>query len=202
MAVVVQLSSFTKIYGIYAGNCSDNGYIATDDCINDLPYCLPAVFNTTTLPISQHLQMLFKGIEFQCSGNITQLQTWYQVHGSDIEDPLIFQIWHPVNRTYYKLLSEVTIPSAVDDELVTVNNLSMPFFEGSFIGAFIRFPGDTYEFSNIMIRSVENIPNGYIALGQKLCEFDIIRQGIARLQAYSPEIVLTYGKYIYSYSCI
>ena len=166
----------------------------TDDCVNDLPYCLPPVFSKTNLPVSQHLQILFNDIVFQCSGNITQLQTWYQVHGSDIEDPLIFQIWHPVNSTYYKLLSEVTIPSAVDDELVTVNNLSMPFFTGSFVGAFIKSSGKDYEFINIMIRNVENIPNGFVVLGNKLCEFDVISQGIAKLQAYSPEIVLTYGK--------
>ena len=60
--------------------------------------------------------------------------------------------------TYYKLLSEVTIPSAVNDKLVTVNNLSMPFFAGSFVGAFIKSPGKDYEFINIMIRNVENIP--------------------------------------------
>ena len=88
----------------------------------------------------------------------------------------------------------MTIPSAVDNELVTVNNLSMPFFEGSFVGAFIRSPGKYYELINIMIRNVENIPNGFAVQGNKLCEFDVISQGIAKLQAYSPEIVLTYGK--------
>ena len=70
----------------------------------------------------------------------------------------------------------------------------MPFFAGSFVGAFIKSPGKDYEFINIMMRNVENIPNGFIVQGHKLCEFDVISQGIAKLQAYSPEIVLTYGK--------
>ena len=144
--------------------------------------------------MSQHLQILFNGIVFQCSGNITQLTTWYQVCGSEIEDPLTFQIWHPINDTYYKLLSEVTVPSAIDDELVTVSNLSMPFYKGSFVGVFIEFPGTRYNLINIIIRNLDNTPRGFVVAGNKLCEFDVISQGIAKLQAYSPEIVLTYGK--------
>ena len=62
----------------------------------------------------------------------------------------------------------MTIPSAVNDKLVTVNNLSMPFFAGSFVGAFIKSPGKDYEFINIMIRNFENIPNGFIVQGNKL----------------------------------
>ena len=144
--------------------------------------------------MSQHLQILFDGIVFQCSGNITQLTTWYQVCGSDIKDLLTFQIWHPINDTFYKLLSEVTVPSAVDDELVTVSNLSMPFYEGSFVDVFIESPGRGYYLRNIMIRNLDSTPRGFVVSGKKLCEFDVISQGIAILQAYSPEIVLTYGK--------
>ena len=88
----------------------------------------------------------------------------------------------------------MTVPSAVDDELVTVSNLSMPFYKGSFVGVFIESPRRGYDLSNIMIRNLDNTPRGYVVAGNKLCEFDVISQGIAKLQAYSPEIVLTYGK--------
>ena len=88
----------------------------------------------------------------------------------------------------------MTVPSVVNDELVTVSNLSMPFYIGSFDGVFIESPGRGYDLINIMIRNLDNTPRGFIISRNKLCEFDVISQGMAKLQAYSPEIVLTYGK--------
>ena len=160
---------------------------------------MPSVFNTTTLPLSEHTQILYNDLVFQCSGYITQVRTWYQAPGSDIEAPLAFQIWHPVNDSYFKLLSEVMIPPAINDTLVTIDNLRLPFFNGSFVGMFIQSPRDGFQIVNIMRRSVENIPSGFYVFGRKLCEFDVVNEGIAIARAYSPEMVITYGKYVATY---
>ena len=86
------------------------------------------------------------------------------------------------------------IPPAVNDTLVTVDNLRLPFFNGSFVGIFVQSPGVGFQLVNIMRRSVENIPSGFYVLGHKLCEFDVVSEGVALVRAYSPEIVITYGK--------
>ena len=158
---------------------------------------MPSVFNTTRLPLSEHTQILFNDFDFQCSGIITQVKTWYQIPGSDIESPFAFQIWHPVNDSYFELLSEVMIPQAVNNTIVTIDNLRLPFFYGSFVGIFIQSPGEDFQLVNIMRRSVENVPSGFYVLGRKLCEFDVVTEGVALVKAYSPEIVITYGKELY-----
>ena len=173
-------------------SCDDDIY--GDDCISDLPNCLPSTFDTTTLPLSEHTQILFNDIDFQCSGIITQVKTWYQIPDSDLELPFAFQIWDPINDSYYELLSEVMIPPAVNNTPVTMDNLRLPFYNGTFVGIFIQSPGEGFQLKNIMRRSVENIPSGFYVFGYKLCEFDVVKEGVALAKAYSPEIVITYGK--------
>ena len=146
------------------------------------------------MEIIDHTQIIFKDIRFQCSGNITQVQTWYQIPGINIKNVFAFQIWHPINDTYFKLLSEVFVPPAVHRYTpVTISNLSLPFFNGSVVGIFMQFPGEGFYFNSILNHPIEDVPESPYSFGDKFCNVNVL--GNVIVQGYSPEIVISYGMY-------
>ena len=81
-----------------------------------------------------NIQAIFPSTTFTCNGIINQITGWYQVHVmDDLNNSMIvpatinLQIWHPISDSQYKLVSETSFPSALDDNPRTVNNLTMQF---------------------------------------------------------------------------
>ena len=156
----------------------------------------PNINRSQSIGILASVQVFFPDIRFQCNGIITRIQTWYQVRiGSNIVNTSIqFQVWVPVDGSH-QLVSEVTIPSALDDRVITVDNLMLPFYEGSIAGVYISKP-DTL-FTNISINvsaSRETIEGYYHFTDSRLCTTTNIFAADILAALFSPGVAILYSK--------
>ena len=150
-------------------------------------------------------QILWTDIEFQCNGVITELKSWFQVqNGSGIVSmSLQFQIWQPINGTLYELVSEVAIPSAMNNELITTNNLSIPFYEASIVGVYVMIPANIGP-ANISVITNETEPKKdgyYYYTNDRPCLVDS-RDGDTISSILNPKVALFYGKFSIATACI
>ena len=174
-------------------------FVEKRKCISLLDDIQPNFNRSQSIGILASVQVFFPDIRFHCNGIITQLQTWYQIRsGLDIINAsILFQVWLPVNRSplAYELLSEVTVPSAVDDSIITVDNLTLPFYEGCIASIYISKP-DT-ELTNFSINASaarDTIQGYYHFTDNRLCRRVNIFDADIFASLFSPEIALSYSK--------
>ena len=148
-----------------------------------------------------NIQAIFPSTTFTCNGVINQITGWYQVHiMNDLNNSMIvpasinFQIWHPISDSHYKLVSEASFPSALDDEPRTVNNLTMQFYNGSVVGIYIQIEPFGYGLGTMTILRNNDVPQSllYITDG-KPCIFDTVSTGVLSIEPIDAEIVLDSG---------
>lgn len=146
-----------------------------------------------------NIQAIFPSTTFTCNGVINQITGWYQVHITDdlnnsviVPASIDFQIWHPISNSHYKLVSEASLPSALDDEPRTVNNLTMQFYSGSIVGIYMHTSG--FGPGSMTVLRNNDIPQSllYITDG-KPCTFDASHTGVLSIEPLNAEIVLDYG---------
>ena len=150
--------------------------------------------------VSGSAQILFPSVNFTCNGSINQITAWYQLIAEVgiIETSINFQIWHPISNSNYKLVSEVAIPSAVDDQPVTVDNLQLRFYSGSAVGIYIESIGQHSGQVTLSLLSDGDIPQSFFRVtNTKPCTFDITSPGVLRFPTIDIEAFLDYGKYAY-----
>ena len=180
-------------------------------CIRGLPdYINVSTSNREIVPIQSvlgNIQAIFPSTAFTCNGVINQITGWYQVHTTDDSNnsrivPAIinFQIWHPISDSNYKLVSETSFPSALDDKPRTVNNLTMQFYSGSVLGIYIHTSG--YGPGTMTVLKNDNVSQSllYITDG-KPCIFNTASTGVLSIEPIDTEIVLDYGMFILIVVC-
>ncbi|XP_065899431.1 uncharacterized protein [Dysidea avara] len=163
-------------------------------CFDQFVPSIPDIFNKTSpFQLFSRSQIIYPSAQFNCNGIITQLKGWYQVINDPgiVEAPVLFQVWHSINQSHYGLVSEVGIPPAADMTAITVNNLSLPFYNGSVVGIHIEFPGTGAQFVSIK-RDVNQFsaPRAYYLIGTRHCVADV-NEG-AFQSFYLPEVVISY----------
>ena len=151
--------------------------------------------------VSGNVQILFPSVNFTCNGIINQITAWYQIIADVsiiVETSIKFQIWHPISNLIYELVSEAAIPSAVDDQPVTVDNLSLRFYSGSVIGVYIDAIGDHSGLVTLKLLSNDDVPLSFLHVtNNKLCTFDITSPGVLRFTTIDIEAILDYnGTYV------
>ena len=172
-------------------------------CIRGLPdYINVSTSNREIVPIQSvlgNIQAIFPSTAFICNGVINQITGWYQVHTTDdsnnsmiVPATINLQIWHPISDSNYRLVSETSFPSALDDKPRTVNNLTMQFYSGSVLGIYIHTSG--YGPGTMTVLKNDDVPQSllYITDG-KPCTFDTTTAGVLSITPTDAEIVLDYG---------
>ena len=95
-------------------------------------------------------------------------------------------------------MSEAAIPSAVDDQPVTVDNLSLRFYSESVVGIYIDSIGDHGGLVTLKLLSNDDVPLSFLHVtNNKLCTFDITSPGVLRFTTIDIEAILDYnGMYV------
>jgi len=168
-----------------------------NQCFDQFIPSIPDLFNKTNpFQLFSRSQIIYPSAQFDCNGVITQLKGWYQIVNNPgiVEAPVLFQVWHPINQSHYGLVSEVGVPPAIDMTAITVNNLSLPFYNGSVVGVHIEFPGTGAQFVSIK-RDINQFsaPLAYYLIDTKPCVADVTEGNFQSL--YLPEVEISYGKY-------
>ena len=152
--------------------------------------------------VSGNAQILFPSVNFTCNGVINQITSWYQITagiGSNvnfINASIKFQIWHPISNSNYKLVSEATVPSALDDQQIAIDNLQLRFYSGSVIGIFIELIRHNGPVTLSLLTS-DDTPQSFLRVtNTKPCTFDTTSPGVLRFTTIDAVAVLDYGKYI------
>jgi len=176
-----------------------NVLYAEQTCVSLLDDAKPNFNTSQSIGILASAQVFFPDIIFNCNGVITQIQTWFQVrNGPDIivNASLQFQVWMSVDspNSAYELVSEVTVPSAVDEGVITVDNLRLPFYEGSIASVYILKPDEILTNFSINASAASDTVFGYYHFTDKrLCVANIFDADI-RASLFSPEVALLYGE--------
>ena len=122
---------------------------------------------------------------------------WYQIfaNGSNISASIQFQIWHPISNSQYKLVSEASLPSALNDQPTTVDNLKLQFYTGSVVGVYIK----ALEFGSgtLTLLKDDDVPHSLLYVtNDKPCIFDTTITGLLSVTTIDIEIVVDYGMYV------
>ena len=152
--------------------------------------------------MSGNAQILFPSVNFTCNGVINQITAWYQILaevGLNVSiiarSSLRFQIWHPVSSSHYKLVSEAAVPSAVDDQPVTVDNLQLRFYSGSVVGIYMESPTRSRRTGTLRLLNNDEIPESFfLVTDDKPCVFDTASTGVVSFTTIDIEVALDYGR--------
>ena len=150
-----------------------------------------------------NIQAIFPSTTFTCNGIINQITGWYQVHVmDDLNNSMIvpatinLQIWHPISDSNYRLVSETSFPSALDDEPRTVNNLTMQFYSGSVLGIYIKIQPYEYGMRMMTVLKINDAPQSLLYItDSKPCIFNTASTGVLSIEPIDAEIVLDYGMF-------
>lgn len=177
-------------------------------CNKDLPNNINVSANAKQVlaiqPVSGNVQILFSSLAFTCNGTINQITAWYQIHAevngnsSIIVDTSIkFQIWHPTSHSQYKLVSETSLPSAIDDQPRVVDNLTLPFYSGSILGIYVGSFGYKSGTLTLLTNNDNDVPQSFLYVtNDKPCVFDTTATGVLQSTTVDAEVVLDYGTYV------
>ena len=116
-----------------------------------------------------------------------------------VRSSIKFQIWHPVSNSLYKLVSEAAVPSAVDDQPITVDNLQLQFYSGSVVGIYMESSGPGI--GTLRLLNNDDIPQSFfLVTNDKPCIFDTTSTGVLSFTIIDIEAALDYGMLILSLS--
>ena len=148
---------------------------------------------------SGNVQVIFPSVIFTCNGNISRITGWYQILANIglnssviVQRSIKFQIWHPISSSHYKLVSEAPLPSALDDQPRTVDNLNLQFYTGSVLGIYI----DSLHGSGTLtlLKDDDDVPLSFLYVTtDKPCIFDTTTTGLLSVTTIDIEIVVDYG---------
>lgn len=155
-------------------------------------------------PVSGNIQIIFPSINFTCNGIINQIIGWYQIDETvdldtniTVETFIRFQIWHPINDSHYKLVSETSLSSATDDLPRVADGLTLQFYSGSIVGFYIESIG--YLLRSLTLLKSKNTPQSFLYVtNDKPCVFDISATGVLHFTTIDVEVVLDYGTYVHN----
>ena len=148
--------------------------------------------------VSGNIQVIFPSVNFTCNGNISRITGWYQIFANDsnISTSIQFQVWYPISNSQYKLVSEAPLPSALDDQPTTVDNLKLQFYTGSVVGIYIV----ALEFGSgtLTLLRDDDVPQSFLYVTtDKPCIFDTTTTtGLLSVTTIDIEIVVDYGMYM------
>jgi len=115
-----------------------------------------------------------------------------------VEGFIKFQIWHPISNSHYKLVSETSIPSAVNYQLRTIDDLKLQFYIGSVVGIYVESARNVQVTLTLLTNNENDKSHSFLHVtNDKLCIFDTTTTGVLILGTINPKIVLDYGMLLY-----
>ena len=175
-------------------------------CNKDLPNNINVSANVKSdfpaQSVSGNSQVLFPSVNFTCNGIINKITAWYQILAEVslnvsiiVQASIMFQIWHPISNSRYKLVSEAAVPSAVDDQPIMVDNLQLRFYSGSVVGIYLKSSG--HGIGTLRLLNNAAIPESFLLVtNDKPCIFDTTSTGVLSFATVDIEAALDYGMLI------